>query len=85
MTLIDANGPSEPTEDYPAVKLVRRELFGMKYIHAEPVNQPSGMNGPMFGGTFIYSCDSRFRDMCPYPIPLHDRFETVEQTAFLGQ
>ena len=35
---------------------------------------PKGMVGPMFGGNFIYSSDSRFP--FPYPIPIHDRYET---------
>lgn len=51
------------------------------YYHAEPIDQPSGMVGPMFGGNFCYSSDSRFREICQYPIPIHDRFETVEAYA----
>lgn len=29
--------------------------------------------GPMFGGSFVWSSDSRFP--ADYPVPLHDRFE----------
>lgn len=29
----------------------------------------------MFGGNFIYCSDSRFREISPYPIPIHDRIE----------
>lgn len=29
----------------------------------------------MNGGNFLYSCDSRFRDISQYPIPIHDRIE----------
>lgn len=29
----------------------------------------------MYGGTFIYTCDSRFRSKYKYPVPLHDRIE----------
>jgi hypothetical protein len=43
------------------------------YVCAVPVKQPEGMCGPMFGGNFIYSSDSRFPSN--YPIPVHDRFE----------
>lgn len=29
-----------------------------------------------FGGAFVWSCDSRFREhFSEYPIPLHDRYE----------
>jgi pSer/pThr/pTyr-binding forkhead associated (FHA) protein len=59
----------------PAVRLVYRDLGGKygRYVHAEPVEQPSGGCGPMFGGTYICTSDSRFPS--PYPIPLHDRWE----------
>jgi len=64
--------PYEPTAECPAIKLVERN----GYAHAEPVEQPVGLVGPMFGGTFIYSSDSRFPGK--YPIALHDRWETQE-------
>lgn len=32
-----------------------------------------GFRGPMFGGTFVWSSDSRFP--VPYPVALHDRWE----------
>ena len=32
--------------------------------------------GPMFGGSFIYTSDSRFP--LKYPVPLHDRYESWE-------
>lgn len=35
--------------------------------------------GPMFGGTFLWTSDSRFRRLFPHPIPFHDRYETAEQ------
>lgn len=59
----------------PAVKIVKRELSNGPYLHAEPLEKPTGKTGPMFGGCFIYSSDSRFRKISAYPIPLHDRFE----------
>ena len=42
------------------------------YIKAKPSSLKSHS---MMGGTFIYSSDSRFREVHPYPIPLHDRVE----------
>ena len=64
----------EPSEDAPGVKIVKRILFGREYIHCEPLDRPTG-RGWMMGGNFIYSCDSRFRDVNNYPIPIHDRQE----------
>lgn len=48
----------------------------MGHTYAVPVDQPPGMVGPMFGGCFIHTSDSRFPSH--YPIPLHDRFESKE-------
>lgn len=42
-------------------------------IRAVPAVQPTDKAGPMFGGNFIFSSDSRFPSR--YPIPVHDRFE----------
>lgn len=65
----------EAHADSPAVRIVMRwKGTPREYMHAEPIDQPAGMVGPMAGGTFIYSNDSRFP--ATYPIPLHDRFET---------
>ncbi len=57
----------------PAVKIIVRE--GMPVIAVPIENKVKGMNGPMFGGCFIYSSDSRFRAISKGPIALHDRFE----------
>ena len=74
--LLLIGGPFEPCKNQPAVKLVKRHLFGRDYYHAEPVEPPPvGEVGYMAGGTLIYSCDSRFRNICDYPIVLHDHTE----------
>lgn len=66
-------------EDAPAVRVVRRQFASGQYVHLEPVDQPAGMCGPMFGGTLVYSSDSRFRELVsPYAVSLHDRFDTWE-------
>lgn len=79
-------GPGIPeifpvTDAAPAVILRTRTIGGQPYVNAQPLNRPEGCqdHGPMMGGTFIYSSDSRFRELCAYPVPLHDRFETAEQ------
>jgi hypothetical protein len=62
------------SEDYPAVRIVRRKIFGKDYIHAEPMEAGSYA----FGGSFIYTSDSRFCTLSNYPIPLHDRQMNLE-------
>lgn len=64
------------------LRLVRRRIGGRDYVHAEDMfmSRHGGRTGaPMFGGNFIYTTDSRLRDICPYPIPVHDRFESAEE------
>lgn len=72
----DLDSPFKGDENN-TVMLVKRYLSNGIYLHCEPVKKPEGMNGPMFGGNFIYTSDSRFPSK--YPIPIHDRFETQEQ------
>ncbi|MET3176820.1 UNVERIFIED_ORG: hypothetical protein ABIB52_004698 [Arthrobacter sp. UYCu721] len=67
------------SEERPAVQLVTRESFhGGTTIHAVPVTA-EGEPAPwyMFGGTFIFSSDSRFRRAAGHygAVPLHDRQE----------
>ena len=66
-------GVFEVSEDAPAVKLVKRNICGKEYSHVEPVER--GKSSWMSGGSLVYSCDSRFRDLSPYPLSLHDRQE----------
>ena len=75
----------EPTATMPALKLVRRSFGNKLYIHAEPLTSvPANCVGFMFGGNFVYSCDSRFRSVCEYPIPVHDRIETARNYELLS-
>lgn len=67
-----------PNESQPALRLVKRMFLHKAYYHAEPIEQPIGMIGPMFGGNYITSGDSR---MPQEVIPVHDRWETKEQYA----
>ena len=69
----------EATEKRPAVRLVKKKSFHDEtVVHAEPVT-PAGEPKPwyMFGRTFIYSSDSRFRRAAGQhgAIALHDRRE----------
>jgi len=65
-----------PSEETPELRLVKRMFSGKPYYHAEPVDQPENMVGPMAGGNYIKTSDSRFP--IDYPIGVHDRFETQE-------
>lgn len=75
VTVLDdaINGPFEPNEKAPAVRLIRRMIGGTEYIHAVPFGFKD--HEGMFGGNFIYTSDSRLRNVCQYPIPVHDRKE----------
>ena len=73
VTLIDVPGPFPVVDSAPAVRIVKRFLSGRDYFHAEPVTD-NKKQWFMFGGTFIYTSDSRFP--YDYPIPLHDRVES---------
>lgn len=73
---------SNPPENL--VKLVVRNLWNKEYKHIEPVVRPTGA-GWMAGGTLVYSCDSRFRELSDYPLSFHDRQETWEQYDLLSR
>ena len=60
------------------LRVVPRPHFGD--VIAEPVERPRGMVGPMCGGNFVYTSDSRYSEVTGvrYPLAVHDRFESVE-------
>jgi hypothetical protein len=71
-------GPFEPTENAPAVKLIKR-------IYGNVVCVPVGLEDKwtMAGGAYIETCDSRFTEavralsgyVFGFPVALHDRVE----------
>ena len=80
--LVNAEGPFEPSEEFPAVRLVAGPT-GLPIL--EPVDGPEG-KWQMFGGNHAYSSDGRFRDaiatVCgetaarySQAIAIHDRFD----------
>ncbi len=93
VTIVNIEGPFEPTDDAPAVLLVEGNIpdcakvvvaeyvmgeDGPEYIELEPERAM----GPMDGGTFVYSSDSRFASAVEIltqtrsaAVPLHDRFD----------
>ena len=66
---VDTNNPPKNL-----VKLVKRTIFGIEYMHLEPCECAEG-NGYMFGGCYCSSSDYRFKRISDYPLPLHDRQE----------
>jgi hypothetical protein len=72
-----------PFPDRPLLRLVRRNIRGLgPYLHCvpDPAFEPRASSGkhvgPMFGGNYVAANDSRMPS--PYPIPVHDRYETTE-------
>ena len=65
--------PFEGTEEN-TVMMKRKVVGGEDYFYVVPAVEPERHgNGPMFGGNFCYSSDSRFP--FNYPLPIHDRYE----------
>ena len=75
--LLGVKAPFNASEEHPALKLVKRNLFGKEYLHLEPAEVEPGEYFA-FGGSFGYSCDSRFREVSDYPLPIHDRRMNLE-------
>jgi len=98
LTLINVEGPFEPSDNAPAAKLVEGNL-GMGYAKVIPcIDHPTNMMGdmskligPMMGGTYVSTSDSRFSEKLQklgvnrgVAIPFHDRYETSEQYRALS-
>jgi len=64
---------SEPDNDAPELRVIKRNIGGKTYWHCEPTNKPGAWL--MDGGNFVYSHDSRYHAICDYPIAIHDRQE----------
>lgn len=82
LTVVNVDGPFEPTPERPACWLVKGNLPGtVKIVVVEP-----GTDGKwsMMGGNYGGTCDSRFnraveritgQTQCYGPVPIHDRYE----------
>lgn len=81
--LLGVDGPTSVEENnrysgYPVLRIVRHPAVATR-LYAVPVDvETSGPGRMQFGGNFVYSCDSRFRQVCMYPIPVHDRDASKE-------
>jgi len=73
------------------VKVETRFLLGKEYKNIKLVfegrQKVRHMVGGMSGGNLLYSCDGRWEDFtgCPYPLSIHDRYETQEQYEMLSR
>lgn len=59
-----------------------RVLWGHEHPLARPLIHQSGKCGPMMGGNFVYTSDSRMpliEGWLHAPIPVHDRYETQQE------
>ena len=95
VTVVNIDGPFDPTEDAPAVMLVPGNLRGTVKVvgaveeHGDWIEDYSLVSvGPMFGGTYVATSDSRFAEAIraitgnyENIAPLHDRWETPAQYA----
>lgn len=90
VTVTNVPGPFEPTDAAPAARLTRGPGGDLILVPELTVVEPSpdddekygpALIGPMFGGTFATSSDSRFREASGTraALPVHDRYETPEQ------
>lgn len=68
-------GPFEPEDIRQCVYIEWRDVCGESYINCKPAYFRKRQY--MAGGNFLYTSDSRFRDVtkCKYPISIHDRYE----------
>lgn len=62
VVVVNAEGPFEPTVDRPGVVIVRHRTVDA--LHAVSVEHHESGKWTMAGGNFLYSCDSRFGELC---------------------
>lgn len=75
------NGRTEVIRDEAHFRSVIGTAGG--YVKAVAVKHPKGQLGPMAGGN--YAADSNGMSPLKFPVPIHDRFETVEQYDALSR
>lgn len=68
---------SEGLDPFQCVQMENRRPCGEDYYNAVPVLPSLRKKWHMFGGAYIKSSDSRFREVTGmrYPVPVHDRIE----------
>lgn len=86
LCVVNVEGPYEPSAEYPAFELIRRGSMPVlvPYNGSSVLSSRAGCVGPMFGGNYAASSDSRFREAtAPYygALPIFDRYESGEEYA----
>lgn len=90
ITVVNVDGPFDPTPERPAFRL---EMHVRGCLRLVPADAPAGGKsiGPMFGGNYAATSDSRFGAACEKllgarfygAVAIHDRFETPAQYDLL--
>jgi len=82
--VINVPGPFNPDDRHPAVLLVPGNLPNTAKV--VPLKEPANQVGPMMGGCYVSTSDSRFSEAVKAltgsyasVAPLHDRYETQAQ------
>jgi hypothetical protein len=69
----EADVPAEPPKGLALLVLIDEPVCGRPYLKVRPAGEKRWC---MFGGNFLWSSDSRFRqEVSERPIPVHDRIE----------
>jgi hypothetical protein len=93
LILPEGGGVFEPTDDAPAILIIENAMGTIRAVMAgrlddgsyvAGLNAPEGEIGPMMGGCYVASSDSRFTAECERvlgsrfygAVPLHDRYES---------
>lgn len=68
--------PAPPNSLKPIALILQSKMIaGKEYKYLVPEHIMYANYHSMMGGNFAYSCDSRFREISDYPLPVHDRVE----------
>ena len=81
--LIVPDGFCDMPEEDPRVMEVKHIGEHAYVAPVHPFRAPDAVLGPMAGGNFVYSTDSRFP--AEYPLPIHDRWESPELYDLLSR
>jgi hypothetical protein len=73
----------EANEETPAMALKLRDMgrLGTMWLVEPIIESPDESYTGMFqfGGNFVWTSDSRFRNISEQPVPIHDRYEPINE------
>ena len=92
LCVTNVEGPFKPGPAFPGVELVQGPGGPGHAILQDPRQRP-GMVGPMFGGNYAETSDSRFQEALRKvtgarfygAVPIHDRWDTPEDHEALSR